>query len=588
MSSGGVFKLIANQGVQDKLLMASDYLNYRIKFITSKNRKRAKLYAPGGNIDLTDSWIPDMKMIGKTHVVFVSNSYKPFVASGFEYNKTQAAGIIDFDSSIKFSVPTFGDFINDMVVHVRMTGLKAVSPADRVRYVSFLGHKLFKKVAFTINNNPLDAYYSDDYNSYFQFHVNAGKRIGWLRNMGQEVPHVAYLTADPSFDLHREVRFFGDGNQTLKQSHDSVDLWIPLLFWFKDVRCSLPNAVIPYGQTDVSIQLASVSELVGFADYGGGGEYVNPTIQLMDLYMNNIFMNPDIVNLFMKKFGFSLIRVHGHHTQQLSNKSNNVLLNQLKWPAETLYTAFRPVENATYSQYWHKTGVLTPTDVKVPVAAQNQALTTVGNVSVVVAPTSTTAQLVQTSGPALSLVDDAYNGYTFVITGGLSYSPSDPTLNRYTVTDYVGATQVITVNRAWTSAAVNATTTYELFTPQVAINVARYYKETPSIDTIRLKAHGIDLYKNTSESFYNSYLPYRFGKMMNTPISRGWYMINFNFLTGEHQPSGHVNLSRMREFYLGYTSSYISPTNKVNLIVNADLINFLLVKDGSAVLRYST
>jgi hypothetical protein len=65
-------------------------------------------------------------------------------------------------------------------------------------------------------------------------------------------------------------------------------------------------------------------------------------------------------------------------------------------------------------------------------------------------------------------------------------------------------------------------------------------------------------------------------------------MINFGFLPGDYQPSGHVNLSRVREFYLNYTSSFISRNNKVELIVLADLINFLLIKDGSAVLRYST
>jgi hypothetical protein len=75
---------------------------------------------------------------------------------------------------------------------------------------------------------------------------------------------------------------------------------------------------------------------------------------------------------------------------------------------------------------------------------------------------------------------------------------------------------------------------------------------------------------------------------MNTPEDRGWYMVNFNYLPGEHQPSGHINLSRAREFYMNYTSSYISSVNKVNVTVLSDCINFLLVKDGTAALRYAT
>jgi hypothetical protein len=586
MSTGGTFKLIVNDGVQDKLLMATDYLRYRIKLITQHNREQAP--NSGGRLDLDNSWIPDMNMISKSHVIFVNGTYKPFVAAGFEYNKVQASGNVRFGANVEFTLPVFGDYINDTVVHVQISGLAAVSPLDRVRYVSMLGHKLFKQVSFKINNNALDTYYSDNYNAYFQFHVKPEKRIGWLRNMGQEIPNQAYLTADPTFDLQRELRWFGDGNQTFKQAHGTVDLWVPILFWFKDIHNSLPNVAIPYGQTNVSIELASVSDVVGFADYGGGGAYTNPTIDIMELYMNNIFIDPEVASLLMKKFGFSLIRVHGRHTTPLSVSNKDVLLNQLKWPTETLYVAFRPNTNDALSQYWHSAAALTITDVKVPVAAKNSALTTVGTVIAAPAPTTSTVALVQTGGPALSLIDDAYNTYDFVITGGTGFSSSDVSTNRYTILDYVGATLVITITGTWNGQTPDTTTTYELFTPQVAINVARYYKESPVIDMLSVVAYGITIFRATTESFYNSYLPYRFGTHMNTPEDRGWYMINFNFYPGEHQPSGYINLSRAREFYLKYTSSYISQTNKVNLVVLSDAINFLLVKDGSAVLRYST
>jgi hypothetical protein len=589
MSSGGIFKLLANSGVQDKLLMASDYLRFRIRHISTMNKKKLGKYGLSHDLDLNNSWIPDMNMIGKTHVMFVNSSYKPFVATGFEYNKMQASGMVNFGSNVEFSVPTFGDYVNDMVVHVKLSGLKSVSTKDRVRYVSLLGHKLFKQVSFKINNNPLDNYFSDDYNAYLQFNVPPHKRIGWLRNMGQEIPNLAYLTSDPTYDLHRELRWFGDGNQTFKQSHDEVDLWIPLLFWFKDAHSSLPNVAIPYGQTKISIDLADVSELVGFADYGGGGAYINPTIEHMDLYMNNIFMNPEVVNLIMKKFGFSLIRVHGRHNETLRDGSDSVLLNKLKWPTETLYVAFRPTSNATLSQYWHKAAALTAMDVKVPVAAKNVSLTTVGNVSTTIAPTLSTSQLVQTGGPVLSPIDDFYNGYSLTITGGTTFSPTNPVLNRYNISDYVGVTQVFTIEGSWNTGVVpDTSTTYELFTHQVAINVARFYKETPTISTIELRAHGISIFRETDESFYNSYLPYRFGEFTNTPSDRGWYRINFGMNPGEFQPSGHINLSRVRSFYLKYTSKYISSENRVDMIVLADLINFLLIKNGSAVLRYST
>lgn len=589
MSTGGTFKLITNVGIQDKLLMATEYLRHRIQLISLRNQENLKKANVGQKpyLDLDKSWIPDVNMINKSHTMFVNGSYKPFVATGFEYNKIQARGNVNFGSSVDFVLPVFGDYVNDTVIHVVLTGLKSVSVLDRVRYASLLGHKIFSKVSFKINNNPLDNYISDDYNAFLQFHVPPEKRVGWLRNMGQEIPNQAYLTADPTTDFHRELKWFGDGNQTFKQSHDKVELWIPLLFWFRDIRNSLPNIAIPYGQTTVSVDISDIGELVGFADYGGGGAYTSPSIDTMDLYMNNIFMDPGVVGLIMQKFGFSLIRVHGRHTEQLSVNNKNVLLNQLKWPTETLYATFRPKVNANLSQYWHKASALTVNDVKVPVVAKNLSLVISGNVNLITTPTTNTVSLTS-GGPPLSLTDDFYNGYDFVITGGAGYNAMSIVSNRYTVADYIGATQTVIISGTWANGTPNATTTYDLYTPQVAINVARYYKETPSVDTLEIKAYGIVIYRKTNESFFNSYLPYRFGKEVNTPEERGWYMLNFNFNPGEHSPSGHINLSRAREFYLNFTSSYITSQNKVNLVVLSDAINFLLVKDGSAVLRYST
>ena len=52
--------------------------------------------------------------------------------------------------------------------------------------------------------------------------------------------------------------------------------------------------------------------------------------------------------------------------------------------------------------------------------------------------------------------------------------------------------------------------------------------------------------------------------------------------------SSHLNVSRAREFYIGWNSCYISSTHPAELVFCASAINFLLISDGSAVLRYST
>ena len=588
MSSGGIFKLIVNTGVQDKLLMATEYLNQRIALLSQKNieklQKKAGRPVDNDMLDLDSSWIPDMNVIEKSHVLFVNSSFKPFVACGFEYNKAQAKGKTMFGNDVTFTLPVYGEFINDAVVHIKLSNLTAIDSRDRVRYVSMLGHKLLTQTSFKVGANPLDTYYSEDYNNHFEFHVPPGKKTGWLRNIGQEIPTLGHITADPLVDFHREYRWFGFGNQTFKYKHDEVELWIPLIFWFQDVRNSLPNFLIPYGQTDVTIKLAEVSDIVGFADYGGGGAYTKPTISLCEMYINNIFLMPEVNQLFVKKFGFSLIRTHGRHTAELNTSNGNILLNNLKWPTECLYVSFRPRANLALSQYWHKSSTLTRNFVKVPVVAKNGALANTGNFGVT---TSTTAVIVFGTGPAISNTASYYNNYDLTITGGTGYISGDIEQNRYTVIAYSGGTNIVTV-AGWSGDIPDTTTQYELFTPQVAINVVQIYQENPTIDNLELKAHDISIYRKTSESFFNSYLPYRFGDTVNTPEDRGRYFLNFNFHPGNHDPSGHINISTAREFYINYESTLISNTNIVDLLVSARSINFLLVDGGAMVLRYAT
>ncbi len=45
------------------------------------------------------------------------------------------------------------------------------------------------------------------------------------------------------------------------------------------------------------------------------------------------------------------------------------------------------------------------------------------------------------------------------------------------------------------------------------------------------------------------------------------------------QPSGHINVSRAREFYILYESSVITSVNLGQLIVVASALNFLLISD---------
>ncbi len=118
---------------------------------------------------------------------------------------------------------------------------------------------------------------------------------------------------------------------------------------------------------------------------------------------------------------------------------------------------------------------------------------------------------------------------------------------------------------------------------------AYYYTESPVVDELGIICSGNNIYDNTPSIFYDSYLPYRYGKnTLMTPNSSGSYLITFNLYPDHDQPSGYINLSNSRENYISYTSSYISGNNPCKLYISTKTINFLYLSEGSMTIRFTT
>ena len=116
-----------------------------------------------------------------------------------------------------------------------------------------------------------------------------------------------------------------------------------------------------------------------------------------------------------------------------------------------------------------------------------------------------------------------------------------------------------------------------------------YVVERPVVYEVSLTAHGVKIHDAFPQSFFNAYEPFHYGGVaIRPPKDAGAMMINFGLFTGCYQPSGYLNVSRTRELYLGWQSYYTGPNTPVMACAVAVAINFLLVTDGSAVLRYST
>ena len=108
------------------------------------------------------------------------------------------------------------------------------------------------------------------------------------------------------------------------------------------------------------------------------------------------------------------------------------------------------------------------------------------------------------------------------------------------------------------------------------------------VDSLTLALYGINWYDTIPIKFYQAVVPYVRNNTVS-PEDLGLFMISFNLHPNKDQPSGYINLSRTAsELYLGYSSSFISSTNPVELDLVSIAINFILYSDASATLRYST
>jgi hypothetical protein len=654
MATAGVFRLMVNDGKADKMIMATDMLDCRIKEITAL--RMAEGYTDGEEL-------PTLLDIEQTHILFVNAHFRPFAAVAYEYARVRVqSGTPQFGGSVTFSIPQQGDFFHDMVINVTLSaatvtpstataftcpanrsnvmvdaagningtgavnlystavvrhdvvdlsltnvlalaGATATAQGGALHYADLPGGRLVKNVFFTVNGNPLDNYPSDSYVYFDKFMVSANKRAGWNRCMGQENPmngwsrHNRFASAaDTNQEVSRRSVQVLRGAQTPKLTQPALEMWIPLLFWYtRDPRLSIASVSIPHGQRFITVDIQDIAKVlymrpsmklrsqvtvftyahastaidaaspdnaVGgswtpntsepgdaaglttdiqqytlFHDVGGSetlsnvslgtsanlGTMPTPTFSTFDLYINNIYLNPNVHDIYIERIGFSLIRIHRNQTVNLCVNESEVLLSAFKFPIEYFFVGLRPSLNLSdvtrsdtdWKSFMWKT-------------EQKQDL--------------------------LCSTPMVYN--------------SDPA----TVTSLHGGF----LNRTGSTNGVADQITYR--TPQ------------KTIDTLSVTAHGISMYNQYNATFFENYLPWQYGgDNLVTPAEEGTLLVNFCFYPGTYQPSGHINVSRSREFHVSYTSSVVGSTvTSADLVAQGSAINFLLISDGSAVLRYST
>ena len=317
---------------------------------------------------------PSFDDISKSHFLFLNNQYKPFVECSMNYLKTSINTKPLFGSTVDIVVPSEGNFLSDMALHIQLSDLKPLDSRDKVRYADFIGHRLIKKIQLVINNNIIDEYTGEFYNVYYNVFLQENKKKSWMSCVGQEMPVEAILIQDPINDNYREKKFIYSGNQTLKYSHDAIDLYIPLIFWFNINKNEAFLNNFPFGRIVLKVEFEDVRNLITCLDVENDiyhERFITPVFNECELYSNHIYINKDIQDLFIAKLGFTLIRTH-IQIKKILNKNNDSisLASELKFPIEDVCIYARPEINESgidSLNLWHKNSVQILRNIKVPV-----------------------------------------------------------------------------------------------------------------------------------------------------------------------------------------------------------------------------
>lgn len=646
MSTGAVFKLLANAGKCDGMLVATEVLNDRIKAVMCARRR-------AGKADIT----PTLTDIERTHVLFVNAHYKPFAAIGYEYNKVRPqSGCPTLGSGVTFSIPQYGDFFHDMVVRTRISAANAATQTtplqgsrtafplntatdfynlvdatghmlvpgvegqpsltvpfrNLVRYCEYPGNRLFRNTKFDVNGNPLDEYCATAMVMMEKFTVPVGKRSGYNRLVGQQVPRKGYsgpriasvsdadsantpagiflpdglfdggiigglsdnlalnvnpplpANPDPALvpvahwqgDYNEEEKTILDGPQTPKPVQPALDIWSKLRFWFNDdVRLSIPSVSIPFGQRFITLELAEQDDLI-FEFCNLYVEHIHDTANIETVLDTSAVPQPvqvlgaptgDRVKTYTPLFIPSSIE--GGTIGCIETYINNIFVNP---EVHDIY--IKRIGFSLIRVYRHH------------------------------------YQRVNESGSSEKLLSQLKWPVEYIFVGlRPAYNESDTNLNEWR--DWHRMTRVVDATNP-VACAVELPAATAGGGGLLKINAVipdTYPLEVPTVETLSMTSHGIQIFDHFDSTFYNAYLPFHYGgAALNTPDDPGALFVNFSLFPRSYQPSGHLNISRARETYLRYHTHYIDSNTPADMHAVALAINFLLVTDGSAVLRYST
>ena len=468
-----------------------------------------------------------LKEISNTHDVFIFTRFKPYVPLAFEYQKVRSENtVFNWGSKIQFPIPQYGDLINDIVASVRIDEVKSSEQQvpqiprngydwdnktkllakyklvnfcgdtietptyqNAVSFFDYPGERIFKEVRLIANQNLIEEYNSESIVLFRNQNIGEDKIEGYNRCIG-----------------HGDL-------QVPKLVMRDINLLIPLHFWFcKSLGSSIPLESLPYGQRYIEITIENAENVIQeypifIRQISESGENdlmhfkagkLSANIKNISIYINNIFIMPEILDILLDRKQFYLIRLSRTQIQKVGEISLCWLSN-INWPIETLTFGFRPIwnidkNNINRNQDWHC----------------------------------------------------------------------------FTKNIYLDNNEIQEIN-------IEENSTKKLY----SINNETYKINLPVVNWVKCGTDGPVFLRN-SNTFFESVL----NKNQIKQSDNGIMTIDYRYGNFDN-PSGYMNLSRLKEFNITWRFDFINKFSPAHLVIYAQCFNFLWVSRGQFILNYT-
>lgn len=117
--------------------------------------------------------------------------------------------------------------------------------------------------------------------------------------------------------------------------------------------------------------------------------------------------------------------------------------------------------------------------------------------------------------------------------------------------------------------------------PAIGYNTLAFYDEIEIIDNLALKTVDLNIYGETNNVFYNSYIQYKYGNGTNSSDEvQDSYMFSFSPNPRQTELNGYLDLGQLIDLKLNYTSSIISSDFPVQVHISSHALNLIHYKKG--------